>query len=158
MRERANELRASLADIAGFEVVMEGQDMRAVVLSLAAGQSVPWHYHSDITDSFVCLVGPVVVETRAAESDARAYTRPTLRSPAQDRSLRSRTGWWSLQVHGPTRCWRVTTTLLLAVPTEREPKTASEVAMAIEINAHVVLTVSDFAAARAFYGCCRCSA
>jgi quercetin dioxygenase-like cupin family protein len=65
MRERANELRASLADIAGFEVVMEGQDMRAVVLSLAAGQSVPWHYHSEITDSFVCLDGPMVVETRA---------------------------------------------------------------------------------------------
>ena len=65
MRERANELRASLADIAGFEVVMEGQDMRAVVLSLAAGQSVPWHYHSEITDSFVCLEGPMVVETRA---------------------------------------------------------------------------------------------
>ncbi len=65
MRERANELRASLADIARFEVVMEGQDMRAVVLTLAAGQSVPWHYHSDITDSFVCLEGPMVVETRA---------------------------------------------------------------------------------------------
>ena len=65
MRERANELRASLANIAGFEVVMEGQDMRAVVLTLAAGQSVPWHYHSDITDSFVCLEGPMVVETRA---------------------------------------------------------------------------------------------
>jgi quercetin dioxygenase-like cupin family protein len=65
VRERTNELRASLADMAGFEVVMEGQDMRAVVLTLAAGQSVPWHYHSDITDSFVCLDGPMVVETRA---------------------------------------------------------------------------------------------
>ena len=65
MRERANELRVSLADIAKFAVVMEGQDMRAVVLSLAAGQSVPWHYHSEITDSFVCLEGPMVVETRA---------------------------------------------------------------------------------------------
>ncbi len=44
---------------------MEGQDMRAVVLDLAAGQSVPWHYHSDITDSFVCPEGQMVVETRA---------------------------------------------------------------------------------------------
>jgi quercetin dioxygenase-like cupin family protein len=65
MKERANQLRASLADIAGVEVVMEGQDMRAVVLTLAADQSVPWHYHSDITDSFVCLEGTMVVETRA---------------------------------------------------------------------------------------------
>ena len=65
MKERANQLRASLADIAGFEVVMEGHDMRAVVLTLAEGQCVPWHYHSDITDSFICLEGPMVVETRA---------------------------------------------------------------------------------------------
>jgi quercetin dioxygenase-like cupin family protein len=65
VKERANQLRASLAEIAGFEVVMEGQDMRAVALTLAAGQCVPWHYHSDITDSFVCLEGPMLVETRA---------------------------------------------------------------------------------------------
>jgi quercetin dioxygenase-like cupin family protein len=65
VKERANQLRAELAGIAGWEVVMDGQDMRAVVLTLASGQSVPWHYHSDITDSFVCIEGPMVVETRA---------------------------------------------------------------------------------------------
>jgi quercetin dioxygenase-like cupin family protein len=65
VEERANVLRNSLASIAGYELVMEGQDMRAVMLTLAAGQSVPWHYHSDITDSFVCLEGPMIVETRA---------------------------------------------------------------------------------------------
>jgi quercetin dioxygenase-like cupin family protein len=26
---------------------------------------VPWHYHTEISDSFVCLEGPMVVETRA---------------------------------------------------------------------------------------------
>ena len=41
--------------IAGYERVMEGADMRASVLTLAAGECVPWHYHSTITDSFVCL-------------------------------------------------------------------------------------------------------
>jgi len=65
VKERANELRAQLADITAFEVIMEGEDMRAVVLTLAAGQSVPWHYHTDITDSFVCIEGSLVVETRA---------------------------------------------------------------------------------------------
>jgi quercetin dioxygenase-like cupin family protein len=65
VKERANQLRASLAEITGFEVVMEGQDMRAVVLTLAGGQCVPWHYHSDITDSFICLEGPMTIETRA---------------------------------------------------------------------------------------------
>src|ERR1700748_3119802 len=65
MKQRENQLKAALANIAGLEVVMEGQDMRAVVLTLAAGQSVPWHDHSDIADSFICLEGPMVVETRA---------------------------------------------------------------------------------------------
>ena len=52
-------------DVAGYETAMEGGDMRAVVLTLDQGQTVPWHYHSTITDSFVCLKGPMVVETRA---------------------------------------------------------------------------------------------
>ena len=52
-------------DIAKYEIVMEGADMRAVVLTLDRGQSVPWHYHSTITDAFVCLKGPMIVETRA---------------------------------------------------------------------------------------------
>ena len=38
--------------VAGNEPVMEGTDMRALVLTLAAGQSVPRHYHSEITDHF----------------------------------------------------------------------------------------------------------
>ena len=52
-------------EIAGSEIVSEGADIRVSVLTLAAGQEVPWHYHSEITDSFVCLEGPMVVETRA---------------------------------------------------------------------------------------------
>jgi quercetin dioxygenase-like cupin family protein len=52
-------------EIAGTEIVAEGADLRVSVLTLAAGQCVPWHYHSDIPDSFVCLEAPMVVETRA---------------------------------------------------------------------------------------------
>jgi hypothetical protein len=52
-------------DVAGYETAMEDEDMRAVVLTLDRGQTVSWHYHSTITDSFVCLRGPMVVETRA---------------------------------------------------------------------------------------------
>jgi len=50
---------------AGYEVIAEGADLRVSVLTLAAGQAVPWHYHSEITDQMVCLDGPMVVETRA---------------------------------------------------------------------------------------------
>jgi quercetin dioxygenase-like cupin family protein len=54
--------------VAGYEKVMEGADMRAVILTLDRGQNVPWHYHSSVTDSFVCLKGPMVVETRAPKA------------------------------------------------------------------------------------------
>ncbi len=58
-------------EIAGHELVAEGADLRVQVLTLAHGQSVPWHYHSEITDSFVCLEGPMVVETRAPRNAYR---------------------------------------------------------------------------------------
>jgi quercetin dioxygenase-like cupin family protein len=56
-------------ELAGRELVAEGTDLRVQVLTLAAGQCVPWHYHSEIADSFVCLEGPMVVETRAPRND-----------------------------------------------------------------------------------------
>lgn len=52
-------------ELADREVVAEGADLRVQVLTLAAGQCIPWHYHSEITDQMVCLEGPLVVETRA---------------------------------------------------------------------------------------------
>jgi quercetin dioxygenase-like cupin family protein len=58
-------------EIAASEVVSEGADVRVSVLTLAAGQEVPWHYHSEITDSFVCLEGPMIVETRAPRNTYR---------------------------------------------------------------------------------------
>jgi quercetin dioxygenase-like cupin family protein len=57
--------------IAGREIIAEGADLRVSVLTLAPGQCVPWHYHNEITDSFVCLEGPMVVETRAPRNHYR---------------------------------------------------------------------------------------
>ena len=47
------------------EIVVETPDLRVVRLTLAPGQCVPWHWHSDITDHFVCLEGRMTVESRA---------------------------------------------------------------------------------------------
>ena len=57
-------------------VVLTGEDQTSIlngqggtpydgVLTHEAGECVPWHYHTQISDSFVCLEGPMVVETRA---------------------------------------------------------------------------------------------
>ena len=67
--------------IAGYETVMEGADMRALVLTLAAGQSVPWHYHTEITDRYFCLNGPMVVETRAPRAIKELRTGETFTVP-----------------------------------------------------------------------------
>ncbi len=52
-------------EIDHIETVAEGTDLRVRVFTMGAGQFVPWHYHTEITDSFVCLTGRLVVETRA---------------------------------------------------------------------------------------------
>ncbi|MBX6320472.1 MAG: cupin domain-containing protein [Rhodospirillaceae bacterium] len=52
-------------EVADYEVVAETPDLRMVVLTLAAGQEVPWHWHSTVADHFFCMRGPMTVETRA---------------------------------------------------------------------------------------------
>lgn len=47
------------------EMVAETPDLRMVILTLGPGQEVPWHWHTGITDTFFCLEGPMVIETRA---------------------------------------------------------------------------------------------
>lgn len=46
------------------ETIAEAPGLRVRRLVLAPGQSVPWHFHSTITDLFVCLEGTVVIEMR----------------------------------------------------------------------------------------------
>ena len=42
----------------------EAPGLRVRQLSLAAGQCVPWHFHNEITDTLVCMKGPMSVKTR----------------------------------------------------------------------------------------------
>ncbi len=51
--------------IAGRELVAENDGLRVQILTLGTGENVPWHYHSAISDIFICLEGTTVVETRA---------------------------------------------------------------------------------------------
>ena len=51
--------------ISGRELVLEDNGLRVQILSLGNGEKVPWHYHSTVSEIFVCLEGTTVVETRA---------------------------------------------------------------------------------------------
>ena len=54
--------------ISGRETVAETGGLRVQVLSLGEGEKVPWHFHSEITDTFFCLEGTLEVETRAPKA------------------------------------------------------------------------------------------
>lgn len=47
----------------------EAPGLRVRRLSLAAGQCVPWHLHTTITDTFFCMEGPMRIATRDPEGE-----------------------------------------------------------------------------------------
>jgi quercetin dioxygenase-like cupin family protein len=53
------EARFTLAEVPGLRVRQIG---------LAVGQCVPWHFHSEITDTFFCMQGPMCVRTRSPDA------------------------------------------------------------------------------------------
>jgi quercetin dioxygenase-like cupin family protein len=68
-------------EIVDYEVLAETPDLRMVVLTLAQGQEVPWHWHSNVSDHFFCMQGPMVVETRAPRERWELQAGETCRVP-----------------------------------------------------------------------------
>ncbi|TMV08290.1 cupin domain-containing protein [Arenibacterium halophilum] len=52
----------------GLEHIAIGSDVRVSLQSFAEDQHVPWHYHSEITDTFICIEGKLLVQ-QADEAD-----------------------------------------------------------------------------------------
>jgi len=46
------------------QLIAETPDLR-----VQTGQEVPGHYHTAVTDTFICLEGPMVVKTKTADAD-----------------------------------------------------------------------------------------
>jgi quercetin dioxygenase-like cupin family protein len=44
---------------------MVGNDMQARLFTLAAGEAIPWHAHTAVTDWYFVLEGALSIETRA---------------------------------------------------------------------------------------------
>ncbi len=49
------------------ETVMAGKDVRVRLFTLAPGQIISWHSHSEIADEFFVLDGDLTVETRGPD-------------------------------------------------------------------------------------------
>ncbi|HML08892.1 MAG TPA: cupin domain-containing protein [Xanthobacteraceae bacterium] len=53
--------------VKNVETVVGGKDVRARVFTLAPGEVIPWHSHSEVADHFFILGGELTVETRAPD-------------------------------------------------------------------------------------------
>jgi quercetin dioxygenase-like cupin family protein len=58
-------------EVADYEVLAETPELRMVVLTLGEGYEVPWHWHTNVTDRFFCMQGPMAVETARATRSLR---------------------------------------------------------------------------------------
>ncbi len=65
------------------ELIAEAPGLRMQILTLGPGQEVPWHWHSEVTDTFWCMDGPMVIETRAP-------TETTVLQPGQMHAVPAR--------------------------------------------------------------------
>jgi quercetin dioxygenase-like cupin family protein len=50
--------------VKNVECVIAGTDVQARIFTLAPGEAIPWHYHSETTDHYFVLRGTLTIETR----------------------------------------------------------------------------------------------
>jgi quercetin dioxygenase-like cupin family protein len=55
--------------IKSIEVIAAGTDVLVRLFTLAPGDEIPWHYHSQVTDWYFGLEGRIEIETRAPRSE-----------------------------------------------------------------------------------------
>lgn len=70
----------------GSEVVSEAPGLRVVVLTLGPGQSIPWHWHSAVTDEAFGLEGEARSRAAGAARDASPDARQAQHGAAEARA------------------------------------------------------------------------
>jgi mannose-6-phosphate isomerase-like protein (cupin superfamily) len=50
--------------VKNVEAIIVGADAQARIITLAPGQLIPWHRHSEVTDHYFVLSGNLTIETR----------------------------------------------------------------------------------------------
>ncbi len=65
------------------EVVAQSNDMRFTLYTLDPGAQIPWHFHSEVNDWYVCREGVFAVETQSPEELATLATGDMFQVPAR---------------------------------------------------------------------------
>jgi quercetin dioxygenase-like cupin family protein len=55
--------------VKNIEPVVVGTDVQARIFTLAPGESIPWHRHSESTDHYFVLRGTLTVDTRNPDDE-----------------------------------------------------------------------------------------
>ena len=50
-------------DVEDQQLIVKTPDVWVQILTLGSGQKTPWHSHTAVTDTLICLDGPMVVKT-----------------------------------------------------------------------------------------------
>lgn len=74
MSHRPDAAQGSFYTVEDRRVVAETPELRVVRFTLAPGEVIPWHFHSNVADTFFCLEGTLEVETRAPRACHRLST------------------------------------------------------------------------------------
>ncbi len=62
-------------------LIAETAELRVQILTLGPGEEVPWHHHTAVTDTFVCLEGPIIVSTRQPDAARKLVIGETYEVP-----------------------------------------------------------------------------
>ena len=67
MRASSSSPRNSNYSVKRVETIADGVDARVRLFTLAPGEIIPWHYHSQSSDHYFVLEGALTVRTRNPE-------------------------------------------------------------------------------------------
>ena len=70
-----------------IEPVAIGSDVQARLFTLAPDETIPWHFHSAVTDWYFVLEGALSIETRAPADRQRLAVGGTYRIPPKTAHL-----------------------------------------------------------------------
>jgi quercetin dioxygenase-like cupin family protein len=81
-----------MADNLGYTVksvepIAVGSDVQARIFTLAPGEEIPWHFHSNVSDWYLVTKGTLSIETRAPAARQALSAGATYRIPPKTAHL-----------------------------------------------------------------------
>lgn len=80
-KSSAIEVRTSNYQVKSVEPIMMGTEVRARLFTLAPGDVIPWHSHSEAADHYFVLAGELTASTRAPEETSTVGVGRNYRIP-----------------------------------------------------------------------------